>query len=414
MSRLTRIQTFATHIIILFSLICAGLLPTTANTRISLLTCYPGPEIFELYGHEAIRVRTAGVDSVYNFGVFSFSEPNFVYRFVKGQTDYMLAGQDTYEFLAAYRMRGSKVVEQELNLTDAEADSLYAKLRREALPQNRRYRYNYVKDNCATRIVKRIDETINQPVIYSDSLRFGTYRKAMNYYNRNYPWYQLGIDIALGSGIDQPLTGRQEMFVPVEMQKKVAGAYRADGTPLVENTSVLVDGSEEAILPATAWWCSPIFVFTLILIITICICLYDYKHRRITKWWYALWFFAIGCAGTVVSFLVFCSEHEATSPNALIWWLNPLALLVPIFIWFRKLVPLTGCYMAMNCVAVTTLLILWGAGNQSANIAFFPMMLTSDILSATYAIYYFKKSYTIKGAKKGKKYTQPSRRKKRR
>ncbi len=399
--------------LIMCTLLAVSFLPAMANTRISLLTCYPGPEIFELYGHEAIRVRAPGVDSVFNYGVFSFSEPNFVYRFVKGQTDYMLAGESTDDFLAGYRMRGSKVVEQVLALSDQEADTLYSMLRREALPQNRRYRYNYVKDNCATRIISRIDEASEHPIIYSDTVRFGTYRRAMQYYNRNYPWYQLGIDIALGSGIDTPLNGREEMFVPVEMRKKVASAHRADGTPLVDSTDVIVEGSEEAILPPTPWWQTPIAVFLTIFIASCGICLYDYRRRRITKWWYAVWFFAVGCAGLVVTFLVFCSEHEATSPNTLIWWLNPLALIVPALIWFRRLIPLMGWYMTLNCVAVTTLLLLWGAGNQSANIAFFPMMLTSDILSATYAIYYFKKSYNVNGSRKGKKRPVSQRRRKR-
>ena len=31
------------------------------------------------------------MDSVWNFGIFDFREPNFVYRFVKGETDYMVA-----------------------------------------------------------------------------------------------------------------------------------------------------------------------------------------------------------------------------------------------------------------------------------------------------------------------------------
>lgn len=49
------------------------------SVRISLLTCSPGPEIFELYGHEAVRVsgRVGGreVDQVFNYGVFDYNAP---------------------------------------------------------------------------------------------------------------------------------------------------------------------------------------------------------------------------------------------------------------------------------------------------------------------------------------------------
>ena len=72
------------------------------SLTVSLITCYPGPEIFELYGHEAIRVRGEGMDSVWNYGVFNFREPNFVYRFVKGETDYICAGYPFEWFLPEY------------------------------------------------------------------------------------------------------------------------------------------------------------------------------------------------------------------------------------------------------------------------------------------------------------------------
>jgi len=64
------------------------------SLRVSFITCYPGPEIYELYGHEAIRIRSNTMDSVWNFGIFDFREPNFVYRFVKGETDYMYRAQN--------------------------------------------------------------------------------------------------------------------------------------------------------------------------------------------------------------------------------------------------------------------------------------------------------------------------------
>lgn len=386
---------------ILLAVLSALVAPyAAASPRISLLTCYPGQEIYELYGHEAIRVQAPGVDSVFNFGVFSFSEPNFVYRFVKGQTDYMLAGEPTDAFLAQYVRRGSRVVEQTLALTPAEADTLYSMLRRESLPQNRRYRYNYVKDNCATRVVDRLEQVIGSPAVYSDTIRFGSYREAMRHYNRNYPWYQLGIDLALGSGIDGPVTPRQEMFVPVEMESRMAIARRADGRPLVESAAVINEGVPDATLPPTPWWRSPLAVALYVLIFTLGVCLYDYRRGRITRWWYALWFLLTGCAGSLVFFLVFCSEHEATSPNSLIWWLNPLGLIVPVFIWFRRMRPLVAWYMAADAVAVACLMLLWGAGRQSANPAFFPMMATSILLAATYATYFFKQRYKKSGQRR--------------
>ena len=128
---------------------------------VSLITCSPGSEIYELCGHEAVRVRGIlhgqPVDSIWNYGVFDFTEPNFIYRFVKGETDYRLAGYPFYWFLPEYQEAGRTVTEQDLNLSQTEASRFLNILREEAKPENCKYRYNYVKDNCATRIVWRLD-----------------------------------------------------------------------------------------------------------------------------------------------------------------------------------------------------------------------------------------------------------------
>ena len=219
---------------------------TGDSIRISLITCWPGSAVYELCGHEAVRVRTAGTDSVWNYGTFDFNAPNFVYRFVKGETDYMLTSYPFAWFMPEYIGNGRRVVEQELNLTPEEARRFLQLLRNEALPQNRTYRYNYVLDNCATRIIDRLDEAIGTPVVYTDSVKYGTFRKEMRDFHRDYPWYQFGIDLALGSGLDKPLRGKQEMFVPIDMMERVATAQLPDGRPLCSKTTVLNEGVADA------------------------------------------------------------------------------------------------------------------------------------------------------------------------
>lgn len=219
------------------------------SLSVSFITCYPGPEIYELYGHEAVRIKGEGRDSVWNYGIFDFRKPNFVYRFVKGETDYMVAGYPFGWFLPEYISRGSRIVEQKLNLSQPEARKLLSMLQTESLPQNREYRYNYVKNNCATRIHQLLDSAASSRVIYPDSVAFGTFRNEMRAYNKNYPWYQFGIDIALGSGIDKPLKARDEMFVPVEMMRMVDGARLEDGRPLVRESIVINEGVDATLPP---------------------------------------------------------------------------------------------------------------------------------------------------------------------
>lgn len=367
------------------------------SLTVSLVTCYPGPEIYELCGHEAIRVRGEGRDSVWNYGVFDFNEPNFIYRFVKGETDYICAGYPFAWFMPEYVKRGSKVVEQDLNLTQDEARKLLGLLQTEALPQNRKYRYNYVKDNCATRILDRIDDTLDVRVVYPDSVGYGTFRKEMRAYHDGYPWYQFGIDLALGSGIDYALDGREEMFVPVEMMKKAGGAHLSDDRGLVRQTRVLNDGSERAVLPPTSWWLSPMAVSVVILLLAIALCIYDYCRKKITRWAFSLWFIILGLTGCLSAFLVFVSSHEATSPNALIFWLNPLQLVLGSCLWWRTTRPAALIMAYYDIVAVTCMLVVWPFQHQCGNLAFFPLMGATLIMAVAYAIIAPKTSYKNNG-----------------
>lgn len=361
---------------------------------ISLITCWPGDEVYELCGHEAVRVRGEGIDSVWNYGTFDFNAPNFLYRFVKGETDYMLSSYPFIWFMPEYRQNRRHVVEQELNLTQDEAERFLELLRKEALPQNRTYRYNYVRDNCATRIVARLDEALGKKVIYTDSVRHGTFRQEMRTFHANYPWYQFGIDLALGSGIDMPLKGQDEMFVPLDMMQRVATARTSDGRPLVRATHVLNEGIPDATLPPTPWWGTPVFLSVVTLLLTLGICVFDGWKKRISRPWWTFYFGLCGLAGCVVAFLTFVSEHEATSPNALIVWLNPLQLLTSICIWWRRLRHVALIMNWYNLTGVGILMLLWPFQPQSANPAFFPLMACAVVMGGTYAIIVRNKSLT--------------------
>ena len=353
---------------------------------VSLVTCWPGPEIYELEGHEALRIRSSeGTDSVWNYGLFDFSEPNFVFRFVKGETDYRLGAYPFAWFLPQYAEQNRRVVEQELSLTQDEAHRLREILRLKALPQNARYRYKYLTDNCATRIVANLDSATEGGIRYPDSAMWGSYRDAMRAYHANYPWYQFGIDLALGSGIDRRISARDEMFSPMRLVEMARGASFADGRPLVKDEKVLFPGAD-AVLAPTPWWATPLFWSFVALILSSVVCAIDIRRGMLFKPFYSLWFLLTGLAGVLVAFLVLVSSHEATSPNVLIIWLNPIGLLIAAFLWWRKLAILETILVGVNLLGSGILLLIWMFQPQSANPAFFPLMAVSVILSTTILI----------------------------
>lgn len=362
----------------------------------SLVTCAPGKEVYELCGHEALRVRGTvdghRIDSIWNYGVFDFSEPHFIYRFVKGATDYRLASYPFEWFMPEYVRAGREVTEQDLNLTQAETRRLLGLLREEAKPENCRYRYNYVRDNCATRIIWRIDTAAESRIIYPDTLKYGTFRREMRAYHRNYPWYQFGIDLALGTGIDLPLRGRDEMFVPVEMKEMAAGARMADGRRLVSQTRVLSAGRPGATDGPTPWYLTPLFCFWTLFGVIAALTPLMLRRRKLFKTVFSVWYAICGLAGCLVAFLVFISEHEATSPNHLIIWLNPLQLLFAFTIWSRRLRGLNLALAFCDATAMGCLLMVWPFQTQSANAAMFPLLGTTLLLALLYIIISFRKN----------------------
>lgn len=375
--------------ILLFSInIKAQDKPTADQFEVSLITCYPGQIVYELYGHTAIRIKYGQMDKVYNFGLFSFDKPNFIYRFVKGETDYVLGGYPFFRFVPEYINRNSKIVEQVLNLSQPQAKELYSELEYLALPENREYRYNYVLDNCATRprdMIEKVVGGIQYPTPKDTTL---TFRDMMRSYSVNYPWYQLGIDLALGSGIDYTLTTREQMFAPVYLMKAFDKATFKDANgkdcPLVSRTNILFNGSESPVLPPTPWYISPIFISLLALLLILWITYNDIKKKKVSNWIDFIWFTLSGLMGCLLFFLIFCSTHEATSPNYLAFWLNPLCFIASIFICIKSFKNLLYIYHFINFAVVLILLITWWALPQEANLAFFLLMLCSIIRSANY------------------------------
>lgn len=369
---------------------------------VSLVTAAPGNEVYELCGHSALRIRSAEMDSVWNYGVFDFNKPNFVYRFVKGETDYMLAGYPFAWFMQEYAQAGREVREQELNLTQEESRRLLEMLRRESMPDRCTYRYNYVKDNCATRITARVSEATGQKILFPDSLGYGTFRREMRAFHRNYPWYQFGIDLALGTGIDYRLRADEEMFVPVVMSERYDGAEFADGRKLVRHSAVLLPDSGHASLPPTPWYLSPMTVAVALFIIICAMAVWMARKKRCFRWVYSLWFGITGLAGCLITFLVFVSEHEATNPNMLVLWLNPLQLLLAVCVWTRIMRPVANLMAWYNIIILGILLIVWPFQAQSANPAVFPLMGATLALAVVYAILHTGNSYNKKKEKHAK------------
>lgn len=374
----------------------------SSGVEVSLVTCYPGSRNYELYGHTMIRVKVADDDLLFNYGIFNFRAKGFIYRFVKGECDYMLAAYPFSYLTQGYESR--KIVEQKLNLTDEQKQKVLAYLWWNALPENATYRYDWAYNNCATKPRDIVEEAVG------GSLRYGnpqepnsTFRTIMEYYDRNYPWQQFGIDLVLGYGLDHVLTYREQMFSPIKLMQAFAGAtIERDGkrVSLVSETVNLVDGGDEgAVLAPTPWLFTPICVFLVILIIVIMLTIREYKEKNRYKWLDSVVFGSYTLAGILVAFLTFVSTHYGTSPNVNILWVNPLAVIPAVGVWLKCCSKVLKVYHAANAAILLLLALCWWALPQVGNLAFLPLGAVSFIRSASYLLAGAKGTAKILGKK---------------
>ena len=363
---------------------------SAACVRAGLVVFFPGPEIYELEGHAALHLTfdDGSPDVAINYGTFDFNKPNFVYRFVKGETDYWVEAAPWSFFERYYASQGRRIEEHPLMLDSLQLQRLANLIGENLQPQNREYRYNYVKDNCSTRPLKMVEaaaaDSIVLPWPSAITKDAKTFREAMRLCHANYPWYQFGIDLALGSGIDYPISAYEHAFAPISLSSQLPGAVLASSGKNITAPVVVINEGHDATLPPTPRYLSPMAVACLLLAITLAYTVRDIRRFKITRWFDTALFSVFGLTGLLLSFLVFISVHEATSPNLLLLWLNPLCLIVPAFIWRKKGGKVVFSYQIINFALLMALCLAWPFFGQSGNAAFVPLIACDILRSFNY------------------------------
>lgn len=303
------------------------------SLEVSLLTCSPGTDLYAMFGHSAIRVKNvnSGVDIAFNYGMFDYDSDNFIYRFVKGETDYVLGAEESDNFFFRYGMMGNEVVEQILNIESSEKAVLFDLLRVNYLPDNRMYRYNFLYDNCTTRARDIIEKAIWADIDYGCDGGRMTYREILHSFTSVSPWAEFGIDMLLGAEVDRVAGSRGQMFIP-SIYSQMLDSATWNGLPVVGEKRIAVNKGEMAesftfpVTPLVFFWC--FFGFMLLM------SLFDFLKMNLTLWVDAVVLIAQGAAGLIVAFLFFFSEHPAVGTNWLVAVFNPMPLV--LMYWMLK------------------------------------------------------------------------------
>ncbi len=185
---------------------------------VSLITVGAGDLVYEMFGHNAIRIQdpASGLDVSYNWGMFDFNQEGFFWRFLLGDWQYWMQGLSSESMIAFYAATGRGVVEQELDLTPAQRLALLYLVERNSLLENRFYRYQYFLDNCSTRVRDVLDSVLGGSLrerftaVPGETFRFHTRRLT-----EGNPVIHVPLDFFMSGRGDRPISAWYEMFIPM-------------------------------------------------------------------------------------------------------------------------------------------------------------------------------------------------------
>ena len=347
------------------------------SIRVSLVTCSPGTEVYEVYGHTALRVEipSLGVDAAINYGLFSFDTPNFVWRFVKGETDYMVGtiGYPIFEY--EYTSRGSTVTLQTLNLSNEEKERLVDLLNENLRPENREYRYNFLYNNCSNKAGNMVELALSAQLLPLEDRSEGiSYRDILHEYTQSYPWLQFGIDYLLGVEADLPANPCQQMFAPEYLMYYTGQAQLADTVktyPYVLKTEVRGEAATPVIADPLL---TPMQAMILLLLLVAVVCTFEFLIER-RQWWFDVLLLLVqGVMGIIVAFLFFASEHPTVGSNWQVIYLNPLPLLfIPFIIRSEIKRKVSAFYYVLLFMLAIAALVLYMTGQYVQSAAWLMM-----------------------------------------
>jgi hypothetical protein len=313
--------------------IVSGAEQDKAGLRISLLTCTPGAELYSIFGHNALRIvdSAAGTDIVYNYGTFNFNDPDFYTKFVRGKLMYFLSQTSFADFLYEYSYFKRGIIEQELKLNADEKKAIQQFMFENIREENRYYKYDFLYDNCTTRLRDIIFRTnSSKPLVPKVFTTYGqTFRDHLHEYldRASMPWTKLGIDLLLGVGADKPMSPMEVMFLPDYLAKGIAMGT-AKGKQLILTETIALPDTQDPVIPIP-FWRMPIFIISLLVVILLIpFALNLFKWKRVAD---NILLILTGVLGVFLSFMWLGTDHQSFSKNLNLIWAMPFNLVIAFF-----------------------------------------------------------------------------------
>jgi hypothetical protein len=359
----------------------------SCHWQVSLLTVMAGEDLYTTWGHSAIRITDTVThqDIVYNYGTFYFDDPNFYTKFVRGKLMYYLSTDDFQSFVNENQQENRGITEQILNLSCEQKRNVISLLEENMMAQNRSYKYDFLFDNCTTRLRDLIEKASDSSVHFGKVLAQKTTFRDLIHEYLNYgdkQWSKLGIDILLGSKTDAVATPYQIMFLP-DYLMKTFDSSTIDAQPLVSEKHQVF--KTRRVSTEKNNLTHPFFLFLCLFVIIGFISFS--RNAFIQKFLVSLdgfLFFIIGLLGILILFMWFGTDHIMCRNNYNILWAWPTNVIVAFYVhskksWVRK-------YFLIYAVFNILLIGVWGFIPQHLNAALIPILAILILRSLIFVV----------------------------
>tara|TARA_B110000003_G_scaffold271475_1_gene305704 strand:- start:202 stop:1389 length:1188 start_codon:yes stop_codon:yes gene_type:complete len=342
--------------------------------KISIISIGEGSSLADAFGHTGIRVVSNGSDIVFNFGVYDFSAPNFYSNFVKGRPVYKLAVQKYENFKDGYIYQNRYLVEHELNINEESKMNIIDLLINNSRPENKYYTYDYLRDNCSTRVADiLIDDTNNE--FKDDKLESEavfTYRELIHKKIGENSWAAVGIDLCLGAIIDKKISVRETFFIPEKLMQYMDELMIDYSKPITKNIIFSPDSPSRY----NEGFPKPFLLNSIISFLIILLTYFNFKNNSWNRSIDFIIYLFSGLVGVLIIYLWFFSNHFASAQNFNFLWAFPFNLVV-VFALIRKTPPLwTINFVKLNIILLILLFIHWTTGVQKYNITLLPIFIS--------------------------------------
>lgn len=374
---------------LIFAFQVAGAQPKVENSpqlspraEISIVTLGPWQgELYSAFGHSAIRVYDPlfNIDQLYNYGAFSFNQPNFYLNFARGHLNYKLDVDPYVPFRDYYIYYNRFVHEQVLNLNPEQTQKVFDYLYWNSMPENQYYFYDYFYNNCATKLRDVLKITLKDDVAFDSTFITTDYtiRQLTDLYLEQQPWGDLGIDICLGLPMDKHASPFEYMFLPDYIEKSFDHATVRNDSAVVPLVKTKINAYEALPEKKSVSIFHPWTVFTLFLFVTIFITWRDIKSHKKSKWFDAILFGVVGLVGLVLFLLWTATDHRAAARNLNVLWAMPLHLVfLPLYLLSKKI---AMPYFKGIAILNGLLLLTWAFLPQQLNVFLIPVVVALGV-----------------------------------